>query len=150
MNGADPSGTIADCGGSTQANNGAGNGSPGDGTSVGGGQGSGSQTDTGSQACGGGQPGGNQGGGVEAGNGQGGNNSSGHDAALVTVDANVGSNGINVSAEVLPSDTDAHHAALISADVDVGHDITLSASLLNVDLLDVNVGLDFGHDAFHA
>ena len=69
---------------------------------------------------------------------------------MLIVDANVGSGGINVSADVLPSDTDAHHAALVSADLDVGADISLTASLLNVDLLDVNVGLDFGHNVCHA
>ena len=85
-----------------------------------------------------------------AGNGPGDGDSSGHAPALVTVDAGLGNGGISVSADVLPTDGDAHHAALVSADVDVGHDIGLTASLLNVDLLDVNVGLDFGHDVCHA
>jgi hypothetical protein len=67
----------------------------------------------------------------------------------VTVDLGLGDHGLNVSADVLAHDGDAHHAALVSADVDVGHDIRIPASLLNVDLIDVNVGLDLGHDVCH-
>jgi hypothetical protein len=51
---------------------------------------------------------------------------------------------------VLQHDADSQHAALLSTDVDVGHDVGLTVSLLNFDLVDLHVGLDAGHDHWHA
>jgi hypothetical protein len=48
---------------------------------------------------------------------------------------------------------DAHHAAVISADVDadVSANVLQCGSLLNLDAdIDAHVGLDLGHDGWHA
>ena len=70
--------------------------------------------------------------------------------ALVAADVALGQQGLTASADVLQHDADSQHAALLSADVDVGHDVGLTASLLNFDLVDLHVGLDAGHDHWHA
>ena len=70
--------------------------------------------------------------------------------ALVAADVTLGQQGLTASADVLQHDANSQHAALLSADVDVGHDVGVTASLLNFDLVDLHVGLDAGHDHVHA
>jgi hypothetical protein len=90
-----------------------------------------------------------------AGNGAGGGASNGgggivpdhaQQTALISADITIGDHSLNASADVLQHGGDAHHAAVAAVEVDVGPDIDIAASLAHVELVDVHIGLDFGHD----
>jgi hypothetical protein len=86
-----------------------------------------------------------------AGNGNAGNNGNGGDNGGGNAG---GDHAVQIAADLLQhdGDTGGHHAALISADVDLGPtDISVTADVLHADVvLDLQIGIDFGHDVCQA
>jgi len=77
-----------------------------------------------------------------------------HQTALVTVDGNIGHNGVDISANLTTGD--AHQAALVAvaADGSIGHNgVDINANLAALNVVDVHAdiqaALDFGHDCYH-
>ncbi len=75
--------------------------------------------------------------------------------ALVTVDGSIGHNNVDVRANLTAGDP--HQAALVAmaADGSIGHNgVDISANLAALNVADVHtdlhVGLDLGHDCYHA